>query len=214
MKPSMRAIVFLLASTSIACLLVEMYRIVPMRLFTLAVFVPACVVLAAVAAWDKLRSDGAAARMILIGAVAGFVAAISYDIFRLPFVFSTPWGLSAVVPALPLFKVFPQFGAMILAGTGSSQMAANVVGWTYHFSNGTTFGVMYAAMVNGQWRRFWWVGVLFALALELAMLFTPYPATFGIRVTSVFVTVTLAAHAIFGVVMGRSSIRFERWIPE
>ncbi|PYK63682.1 MAG: hypothetical protein DME21_02090, partial [Verrucomicrobia bacterium] len=34
------------------------------------------------------------------------------------------------------------------------------------------------------------------------MLLTPYPEVFGIAVTAGFVAVTLAAHCIFGVVMG------------
>jgi hypothetical protein len=209
MKPFARIAVFLLASTSIACLLGEMYRLWPMRLFTLAVFVPACCVLAVIALYDSWRGDGRLCRMVLIGATAGFVAAVSYDIFRLPFVFSKQWGLAGVVPPLPLFKVFPQFGAMILGQADASSLAANVIGWLYHFSNGVTFGVMYAAMVNGQWRRLWWVAIVFAVGLELAMLLTPYPATFGIRITAVFVAVTLAAHAIFGVTMGRVSIGLE-----
>ena len=78
---------------------------------------------------------------------------------------------------------------------------------SYHFSNGVTFGVMYAALINGQWRRRWPVAIVFAVGLELAMLFTPYPATFGIRVTTIFVVVTLAAHLIFGITMGLVSIR-------
>ncbi|HEY2083705.1 MAG TPA: hypothetical protein VGI88_13055 [Verrucomicrobiae bacterium] len=209
MKPFARIAVFLLASTSIACLLGEMYRLWPMRLFTLAVFVPAFCALVAMALYDASRGDGRLCRIVLIGAVAGFLAAVSYDIFRLPFVFSKQWGLAGVVPALPLFKVFPQFGAMILGQTDASSLAANVIGWLYHFSNGVTFGVMYAAMVNGQWRRLWWVAIIFAVGLELGMLFTPYPATFGIRVTAVFVAVTLTAHAIFGVTMGRVSIGLE-----
>lgn len=206
MKPLPRIIVFLLAATSIACLLGEMYRLWPMRTFTLCVFLPACCALIAVALYDAQLGDGRLWRMVLVGAIAGFAAAVSYDIFRLPFVFSKQWGLNGVVPALPLFKVFPLFGAMILNQTDPHSLAANLVGWGYHFSNGITFGVMYAAMVNGQWRRLWWVAVVFAVGLELGMLFTPYPATFGIRVTAVFVAVTLAAHGIFGVVMGRLSI--------
>src|ERR1043165_8083111 len=87
MKPLPRVIVFLLAATSIWCLLGEMYRLWPMRCFTLAVFVPECFALVVFAVYDKLRGDGSASRMILIGAIAGFLAAISYDIFRLPFVF-------------------------------------------------------------------------------------------------------------------------------
>ena len=214
MKPSTRIIVFVLASTSIASLLGEMYRLWPMRFFTLAVFLPASFALIAIAFYDRLRGNGKASRIIFIGALSGFIAAIAYDIFRLPFVFSKSWGLEAVVPAMPLFKVFPQFGAMILAQTDSTSLAANLIGWAYHFSNGTTFGVMYAAIVNGQWRRLWWVAIVFAVGLELGMLFTPYPATFGIRMTSLFVVVTLAAHGIFGVTMGRTSIGLEGWIRQ
>ena len=210
MKPLARIIVFLLAATSIGCLLGEMYRLWPMRCFTLAVFVPACFALVAFAVYDRLRGNGSASRTILIGAIAGFLAAICYDIFRLPFVVSKPLGLAGVVPALPLFKVFPQFGAMILGTSDSTSLPANVIGWAYHFSNGITFGVMYAAMVNGQWSRLWPVAIIFAVGLELAMLFTPYPAMFGIRATETFVIVTLTAHSIFGVTMGRSSIRLEK----
>jgi hypothetical protein len=210
MKTVPRMLVFLLAATSIASLLGEMYHLWPMRLFTLGVFAPACGALAAFAIYDRWRGDGRACRMILIGAVAGFLAAAAYDTFRVPFVYSTRWGLNGVVPSLPLFKVFPQFGAMILGGTDSSSLAANVLGWGYHFSNGITFGVMYAMLVNGQWQRRWLVAILFAVGLELAMLFTPYPATFGIRVTETFVIVTLTEHLIFGVTMGRSCIRLEK----
>jgi hypothetical protein len=214
MKPITRVFVFLLAATSIACLLGEMYRLWPMRVFTLTVFAPACCALIAMAIDDRWRGDGRLCRMIVIGAVAGFLAAVTYDVFRLPFVFSKSWGLAGVVPPLPLFKVFPQFGAMILGKTDSSSLAANAIGWAYHFSNGITFGVMYAAIVNGAWRRLWWVAVVFALGLEIAMLVTPYPATFGIRVTGVFIAVTLAAHAIFGVTMGHVSIGLEGWMAK
>ena len=212
MKPTTaRIIVFLLASTSIACLLAEMYHLCPMRPFTLVVFLPACCALIAIALHDWLRGDGKLCRIILVGALAGFAAAVAYDIFRLPFVFSNQWGLNSVVPALPLFKVFPKFGAMILGTTDSTSLAANVLGWVYHFSNGITFGVMYAMLVNGQWRRLWPVAIVFAVGLELAMLFTPYPAFFGIQVATAFVIVTLAAHTIFGITMGRVSVRMEGW---
>jgi len=214
MKPLTRIIVFLLASTSIASLLGEMYRLWPMRFFTLAVFVPACGALIAIALRDWLRGNASAGRIILIGAIAGFVAAVAYDIFRLPFIFSTRWGLTGLIPSLPLFKVFPQFGAMILGRVDDSSLAASVTGWLYHFSNGVTFGVMYAAMVNGQWRRRWPVAIVFAVGLELAMLFTPYPATFSIRVTATFVAVTLAAHLIFGITMGLASVGLEKWMAK
>jgi len=211
MKPSTRIVVFLLASTSIASLLGEMYQLWPMRPFTLGVFLPSCCALVAIAVYDKLRGHGTMCGLILVGAISGFAAAVAYDIFRLPFVFSTQWGLGSVIPPLPLFKVFPKFGAMILGDADSTSLSANVVGWLYHFSNGVTFGIMYAMIINGQWRRRWAGAILFAVGLELAMLFTPYPATFGIRVSTLFVVVTLAAHTLFGVTMGRVSVGLEEW---
>ena len=81
-------------------------------------------------------------------------------------------------------------------------MPAQVLGWLYHFSNGTTFGVMYVAIIGDPTRRHWAWAVLMALALELGMLLTPYPQVFGIAITTRFVMVTIAAHAIFGVALG------------
>lgn len=214
MKPPARIIVFLLAATSIWSLLGEMYHLWPMRFFTLAVFLPACGALAAFAWHDRRRGAGRACRIIVIGAVAGLIAAVAYDLFRLPFVFAKSWGLAAVVPALPLFKVFPMFGAMILGQESSGSLAAQLTGWLYHFSNGATFGIMYGALVNGAWRGRWPVAVGFAVGLELAMLFTPYPATFGIRVTATFVAVTLAAHLIFGVTLGLACVGLDQGKPK
>lgn len=209
MNPAMRAILFLLASTSLACLVGEMYRLWPMRLFTLALFLPSCIALAVVALWDRWRGDGRVFRVTMIGAAAGFAAAVAYDLFRLPFVFSTAWGIAWFVPPLPLFNVFPQFGAMILNEPDTHSLLQNVIGWSYHFSNGIALGVMYGAMVNGQWRNRWPVAILLAVGLEVAMLLTPYPTLFGIRVTSAFIETTLAAHLIFGVTLGRTGIALE-----
>jgi hypothetical protein len=41
--------------------------------------------------------------------------------------------------------------------------------------------------------------------LEIGMLVTPYAGFFSIHVTTVFVSVTLAAHALFGLVLGLSA---------
>ncbi len=176
-----------------------------MRQFTLAILLPATVALIVLAVVDHARGDGVLARAVVVGAIAGFVAACAYDVFRLPFVFSQAWRLSAVVPPMNLFKVFPRFGAMILGEPleqPTYSLAAHFIGWTYHFSNGITFGVMYLAMIGDALRRRWWWGVVLAAGLELAMLFTPYTGFFGIHLTALFVAVTLAAHIVFGAALG------------
>jgi len=201
--------VWLLAATSIACLMTEFYQVCPMRTFTLAIFIPALIILAVWTGFDAVRVHRIFVP-VMIGAVSGLLAAVSYDIFRLPFVFSKQWGLTGIVPALNLYKVFPAFGAMILGQPypqAEYQLSAELLGWAYHFSNGLTFGVMYLAMVGNPLKRHWAWAVVFAVGLELAMLFTPYPKAFGIPVTSTFVWATLTAHLIFGVAMGLISRR-------
>ena len=212
-----RVVVFALASSSIACLLADFYKLCPMDVFTLFIFLPALIVLGAIAVLDRRNGDGHVWRAVVIGLVSGLVAAVAYDVFRLPFVFAREWGLTAVVPPMPLFKVFPRFGAMVLGQPVEQPtytLAAQIVGWTYHFSNGATFGVMYLALIGDARRHHWSWAVLFAVGIELGMLLTPYAAAFGIPLNARFVIVTVAAHAIFGVTLGFAVRAFSRnWAP-
>jgi hypothetical protein len=200
-----RTVVFVLASSSIACLLAEFYAICPMRLSTPFVFCPALLALLAFAWLDPAQGDRQLQRAVWIGLVGGLLAAIAYDLFRLPFVFAKEWGIASVIPPMNLFKVFPRFGALILGEPieqSSYSLAARVLGWAYHFSNGGTFGIMYMALIGNPRGRRWTWAVVFALTLELGVLLTPYPAVFSIPVTSRFVLVTMAAHGIFGLILG------------
>jgi hypothetical protein len=210
-----RAVVFILSATSIWCLLAEFYGLCTMRLFTFAILIPATVALVGLALVDRSRGGGQLWRGVVIGAMAGFLAACAYDLFRIPFVVAAADKVGPDWLRLPLFKVFPRFGALILgqpfdATTTDSQftLAAHLVGWVYHFSNGITFGVMYMALVGDASRRSWLWAVLFATGLEMAMLLTPYTTFFGLHATTRFVIVTFAAHAIFGVALGL----FAKWL--
>ena len=154
----------------------------------------------------------------MIGVVSGLTAAVVYDLFRLPFVCARAWGIDSIVPPLNLFKVFPAFGAMIL-GEATAQtdysFSAYLIGWTYHFSNGMTFGVMFVAWLGEITKSRWIWGMAMAVGLELGMLLTPYPNVFGIPLTATFVGVTLAAHFLFGATMGLSARRLaSNWRPE
>ena len=81
-----RLVAFVLAATSIWCLLAEFYGLCDMRTFTLWILIPATVALVALAVADRVRGDGMLWRGVTIGAAAGFLAACAYDMFRLPFV--------------------------------------------------------------------------------------------------------------------------------
>ena len=200
-----RLAIFFLGASSIACLLADFYNICPMKLFTPFIFLPTFVLLCVLGLLDRARGDGHVWRAVWIGLLGGFLSAIAYDVFRLPFVFASQWGIDSIVPPMNLYKVFPRFGAMVLGQPieqSSYSLTTQVVGWIYHFSNGATFGVMYLALIGDPRRRHWSWAILFAVTLELGMLLTPYPRVFNIAVTGTFIVVTIIAHAIFGVGLG------------
>jgi hypothetical protein len=200
-----RLLVFILSAMSIWCLLAEFYGLCSMRAFAFTILLPATIALVAVALLDWAKGDGRLWRGVVLGAVAGFLAACAYDAFRLPFAFAHEWNLASVVPPMNLFKVFPRFGAMILGEpieTPTYSSAAHLVGWMYHFSNGVTFGVMYLALIGDAGRRSWLWAVALATGLELAMLLTPYAQFFAIPLTALFIAVTFTAHLVFGVALG------------
>lgn len=204
-----RAVVFLLAAASIWCLLAEFYGLCSMRTFTFAVLIPATILLIAMALFDRLRGDGRLWRAVVIGTIGGLLAACAYDIFRLPWVIGAANHVGPTWLRLPLYKVFPQFGALILGEPLDSQfsLSAHVVGWIYHFSNGMTFGVMYMALVGDAVRRSWLWAIVLAVGLEIMMLITPYTSYFAIGMTGLFIVVTLSAHLVFGVALGLAARR-------
>ena len=206
-----------------------MYSLVDMRTFFYAFLLPATVLLYGIALLDNSRGDGRLWRAVVLGTLAGLVGAIAYDIFRLPFVYSDAWNLDRIgIPQMPLFKVFPRFGALILGQPieqSSYSLAAHLIGWAYHFSNGATFGVMFAAMFGGgrdayvgKFLRYshrarqqhspasMWKPIacatLMAVGIELCLLASPYARFFGIQLTTRFVVVTMIAHIIFGLGLG------------
>lgn len=185
----MRVLVFALAFLSFACLLGTFYGFWNMRTFACFAYLPALVLLGVIA-WRQ-RGE-LPARWILQGAAAGLVAALAYDLFRLPF----------VLQGAPLFKVFPRFGELLLGDT-EPRWLVQLFGWSYHFSNGAALGIMFLALVTRPTRRtLFWGAVARALFIEVMLLLTPYTAFFGIPFNQRFVALTLSAHLVFGATLG------------
>src|SRR5688572_2640187 len=84
--PLGRGVVFALSAMSIWCLLSEFYGLCSMRTFTFFILIPAMLALIVMAILDKTRGDRRLYKAVVIGALAGFVAACAYDIFRIPWV--------------------------------------------------------------------------------------------------------------------------------
>ena len=219
--PAGRTVVFFLSAASIWCLLAEMYKLCDMRTFTFWILIPSTLLLVAIALLDLVKGNRQLWRAVLIGAIGGMIAAIAYDVFRLPWVLGYIDQQGPAWLRLPLFKVFPRFGAMILGHPYTGQqtdsqftLADHIVGWAYHFSNGITFGVMYMAMIGSTTRRSWMWGIVMAVGLETFLLASPYAGFFAIRITGLFVGVTLTAHLIFGIALGLYAKHAERRLAQ
>jgi len=187
LSPPWRLLLFLLASLSIASLLLYFSGA-----GSLAVLAPALLAVEAagltVIAIRSLRGGPAgASRLIAAGLWSGCVATAAYDAVRLPLVHG----------GLPVFQAISYFG-MVLSGTGHPTTASELIGWGYHLSNGVSFGLMYAAVA----RRPNVIGaVVWGLLLEGTMLLTPYAEVFGYARNVTFLTITLTSHAIYGAVL-------------
>jgi hypothetical protein len=190
---------FALAGVSILCLLGEMYGLVGMRFAVCAWLIPAAVLLFLWLIWASFQKDYETVTVIGGGACLGFIAAIVYDVYRIPF----------AMAGLPIFSVFPQFGRMILGGD-APLWGIQAAGWIYHFSNGMAFGIMYLAMAR---QKAWWWAMAWALGIEIMMLISPYPQVFGFKVTPQFLAVTLSAHLIFGLTLGLGTKRLRSLFP-
>lgn len=182
-----RAVGFVCASTSIGALLAELYGIVSLRIGTLAVFLPACAVLTVMGLGGRRLAQNDFPRRLWLGLQAGFWATVAYDVWRLPFLL-----------VMDPFKAHPIFGALI-TGLPSSSLPAQIVGWSYHASNGVSFAAMYAMAVPRATVR---SAVLCAVGLEAAMLLTPYRQLIGLPLSAKFLIMSGSAHLVYGAVVG------------
>lgn len=192
-----RLSVWLLAALSFACLLGEMYGLWSMHWFACAALIPATAILAVIAYANRKRPEGTAnpRSWIVAGAIGGVVAALAYDLFRLPF----------VIVGYPLFAVFPRFGQLLLAAPADDFGPwVQVTGWAYHFSNGAALGIMFLAMVPRHSRLALILGgIAWAAVVEALLLLTPYYVFFKLKLPfATFLTLTLSAHLVFGAVLG------------
>src|SRR5690242_18143797 len=107
--PPGRTLIFCLAATSIWSLLAEFYNLWSMRTFTFGVLVPATGAMVLIALLDRSSGDGRLWKSVVIGATGGLLAAVAYDVFRLPWVVCAATHAGPGWLRLPLFKVFPRF---------------------------------------------------------------------------------------------------------
>ncbi len=214
-----RLAIFLLAATSILCLLTDAEGFVTLRSVFFAILTPACISLLLIAALNRARGEGQLFRAIKFGAFAGLAGAIVFFVFRIPFVFSHELGLDQYgVRHFPFFNIYPRIGAMILGQEvvqPSYEPMTYVIGWGIHLIRATTTGIMLAAILGElqanlqerpQASAFNWeaglCGALLTVVIQSCLLLSPYSKLFSIQFTPTFVFTLLLAHVSFGISIG------------
>ncbi len=162
---------------------------------------PSIGALAAVALGDRTLQPKLF-RAIAWGALAGAVATVPLEVVRLTgFHFGyMPGNLPKLMGVLLLnrFMLGPSVGS-------------DVAGWSYHFWNGASFGIVYAVLF-GTRRR--WVGLLYGIAIGIGFMLSPVVTSlgvgrFGLQFSYGFPVTVLLAHAAFGLALAWLA---KRWV--
>jgi hypothetical protein len=128
------------------------------------------------------------------GIAAGLLATAAYDLCRFTVVSLTD------IAYWP-FDVFSRFGRL-LVGEAAPAGVAVAVGTGYHYLNGVGFAIAYMLLVR---RPGILTGLAWAAMLEIFMV-SLYPGWLGLRALGEFLSVSIAGHAAYGVVLGTTAL--------
>ena len=195
--PALTLLVLGCTAAGIGAFLLDVVGIVRMPWTLSFVSLPALVAVIAIAVWARRVAREPFFNRLVVGLVAGIIATLAYDAVR--------WAIQETAPLdYDGFRSINIFGSLILSRPESA-VSARVAGWTYHFWNGVSFGVMYA-LVAGPARWYW--GLAWGMSLELMMI-SIYPVAFAIqRSDPAFLAISMTGHAAYGAVLG---LLCERW---
>ena len=195
--PALTLLVLGCTAAGIGAFLLDVAGIVAMPWTISFVSLPALVVVVAIGVWAQRVARQPFFSRLAVGVAAGFIATLAYDGVR--------WAIQETAPLdYDGFRSISIFGSLILSKPETA-LDARIAGWTYHFWNGVSFGVMYA-LVAGPARWYW--GLAWGMALEMMMIGI-YPVAFAIqRSDPAFLAISMTGHAAYGAVLG---LLAERW---
>jgi hypothetical protein len=182
-----------LASTSGAALLAYTFLGFPMTFTVPFVVFPSALLLVGIVLTRQGRLERlrAFSGIVMLGAKWGLIATLFYDAIRPPL----RWIFSLSYDPFRAIAIFGQ----LMTGRPLDDPWGLAAGWTYHFLNGITFGVMFALMRprGGPWH-----GLVWALVLQGIMMAT-YPTLLQARLDDIgFMMTGLVGHSLWGLVLG------------
>lgn len=190
----LRCLTFLACIPSGGALLLKVWGLTSMQTGGL-IFLACLPVFPLVYGWAR-RHDQNLASAIRVGCWGGLIGTLGYDIVRIPFYL---WGYRVFAP-------IQTYGVWLLDAERSSGWT-DAMGWLYHFSNGISFGLMYALVMLG---RHWGWGMLWGLALEAIVLSTPFAQIFHLQGNIPAIAIAYGAHLAYGFPLGYMAARWEK----
>lgn len=184
-----RGIFWLGSFASIASLLGHLYALAPMWQLALVLWLPLSLAMLAVALWTVKAGDEDFLLRLRAGFLGGLWGTLGYDLVRVPL------HLLGANPLTPIRAY-----GIWLAGAGHSTPGTDLLGLAYHFSNGITFGWIYAFLML---RRHWLWGIAWGLLLETLAVLTPFGEVFALRRAYGALSLAFAAHLFYGYPLGR-----------
>jgi hypothetical protein len=166
-----------------------------LSLTSVFVAVPGFIALVGLTVWARRDQQTLFLARLRSGAIAGVLATAAYDIVR--------WAVEAAnLVSINSFQAIRIFGVG-LTGRPLDDGRSIAAGWTFHAVNGIGFALAYFFLAAG---RRWWLGVGYALILEVWMI-SLYPGWLGFSMNGEFFSVSMLGHVAYGAVLGRLAER-------
>ena len=188
MEVGLRLVCFFASAASVGALLAKLYGLASMRQFGLWVALPCALLVMGIWTWARRNGKPDLVADLEVGFCGGLLATIAYDLVRIPF----------HLAGQRIFAPISAFGIW-LTDAGRSSQLTETVGWTYHYSNGILFGVMYALFMRG---RHWFWAVVWACALETLAIFCPFGRVFHLRGNVPGIAIAYLGHVAYGLPLG------------
>lgn len=198
-----RVLCFLLCVPSGGALLAKVYGVLDMQNGTLLVALPCCLALIGIWLWAKRTGRNSLAEALAIGCLGGLLGTLAYDVVRIP----------PLLAGQRIFAPISSYGVWI-ADAGSSSRWTELLGWSYHFSNGLTFGIMYTLWLR---KRHWAWAILWGLVLETIALVSPFGRIFYLVGNYQAIGIAYFGHIAYGLPLGWLAYRWEEtdaWLSQ
>jgi hypothetical protein len=180
---------FLACIPSGGALLAKVFGIASLQSVTVFLFLPCALFLIGVWFWSGRNGRSYLHQGLTIGFWGGLLGTLAYDAIRVPFL---------VLLGQRVFAPISVYGVWLGEAAISSRLT-EALGWGYHFSNGITFGIMFALFMR---RRHWLWAILWAFILETIAIASPFSQIFNLTGNYSAIGIAYLGHVAYGLPLG------------